>query len=145
MKKIIMLLAIAAFAMAAFSFMSVKEDPWNVPANFKALKNPVTPDKASLDAGKVLYNSYCETCHGPDGKGKGRRAFKLNNTPVDFTLASMKTHSDGEILYVIYSGHREMPGFKKKLLPGKEEVTTGSFGKTRNPGDLVNYVRNFAQ
>jgi len=145
MKKIIMMLAIAAFALAAFAFMSVKEDPWNVPANFKALKNPVASDQASLSAGKVLYTNFCVTCHGPDGKGKGKRAYKLNNTPVDLTQASMRTHTDGEILYVVYTGHREMPGFRKALLPGKDEVTAGSFGKTRNPGDLVNYVRSFAQ
>lgn len=145
MKKIILLFAIAAFALASAAFMAVKEDPWNVPANFKTLKNPVTPDKASLEAGKVLYDSYCVTCHGPDGKGKGKRAYKLNNTPVDLTADMMKTHSDGEILYVVYTGHREMPGFQKALLPGKEDVSAGSFGKTRNPGDLVNYVRSFAQ
>ncbi len=146
MKRILILFIVAGFAITAFSFVSRnQQDPWNVPDNFKSLKNPVTSDKASLEAGNVLYNSYCATCHGADGKGKWKWAYKLNNTPVDFTLPSMKTHSDGEILYVIYSGHREMPGFKKKLLPGKEEVTTGTFGKTRNPGDLVNYIRSFAK
>ena len=106
---------------------------------------PVTSDKPSLEAGKVLYTSYCITCHGADGKGNGNRAHKLKGVPVDFTTTEFQAHSDGEMLYVIYSGHDEMPGFKKKLLPGKAEVLTGSFGKTRNPGDLVNFIRSFAK
>jgi mono/diheme cytochrome c family protein len=147
MKKALFLLTITAFAVSAFSFTDrMQEDPWaHVPDNFKGLKNPVTPDKASLEAGKVLYSSYCLACHGADGKGNGNRASRLKGVPSDFTQQAFKAHSDGEILYVIYSGHDQMPGFKKKLLPGKAEVVTGTFGKTRNPGDLVNYVRSFAK
>ena len=32
-----------------------------------------------------------------------------------------------------------MPGFKKRI-PGNDDVIEGTFGKTRSPGDLINYL-----
>jgi hypothetical protein len=42
----------------------------------------------------------------------------------------------------IYSSHWDMPGFLKKI-PGNKDAIEGGFGKTRMPGDLVNYIRSF--
>ncbi|MBK6935827.1 MAG: c-type cytochrome [Chitinophagaceae bacterium] len=88
---------------------------WKVPEHYDKLKNPVPSDEASVASGKELYNYFCLSCHGNDGKGSGKRAYKLNNTPTDFTTESFQSQSDGALLYKIYSGHSEMPGFKKRI------------------------------
>ena len=139
----IILCAVGIFSVL-FSFMiASQDDPWKVPENYKKLKNPVKADEASIASGKEFYKTYCISCHGADGKGNGKRAYKLDNSPADFTTGAFQKQTDGSVLYIIYTGHQEMPGFKKKLLPGSEDVSKGAFGTTRGPGDLVNYVRSF--
>jgi len=143
MKNILLLLGVVIFIITALSFKIVKqEDPWKVPEKYEKLKNPVIPDEASIASGKELYNYFCVSCHGTDGKGSGKRSFKLNNVPTDFTNNFFQKQSDGALLYKIYSGHREMPGFKKRI-PGNTDAMEGTFGKTRIPGDIVNYLRSF--
>jgi cytochrome c len=127
---------------ASVSFIPRQEDPWKVPEKYQKLKNPVTADEASIASGKEIYSTYCVPCHGKDGKGTGQRAARLTTTPANFTSDSFQKQSDGALLYKIYSGHRDMPGFNKKI-PGNKDAMEGGFGKTRMPGDLVNYVRSF--
>ncbi len=142
MKRILIMLGITAFITTAFSFILNQKDPWKVPEKYQNLKNPVIADEASINSGKEIYTSYCLSCHGKDGKGTGQRAYKLNTPPADFTSDSFQKQTDGALLYKIYSGHRDMPGFKKRI-PGNKDALEGGFGKTRMPGDLVNYVRSF--
>ena len=122
--------------------MQRQDDPWEVPERYEKLKNPVSADKASINSGKEIYNSYCIYCHGKDGTGSGKRAYLLDTPPADFTAESFQQQSDGALLYKIYSGHKDMPGFKKRI-PGTKDAIEGGFGKTRMPGDLVNYIRTF--
>ncbi len=144
MKKLFLLAGIILLVTAAFAFISYQEDPWKVPEKYEKLKNPVPADEASIASGKELYDYFCLSCHGNDGKGSGKRAHKLNNVPTDFTQDIFQQQTDGALLYKIYSGHREMPGFMKRI-PGNQDALDGSFGKTRIPGDIVNYVRSFAK
>lgn len=141
MKLTLVIVGFAAL-IASLSFIPRQEDPWKVPEKYQNLKNPVFPDEASVISGKEIYTTYCVSCHGKDGKGTGKRATKLNTPPANFTSESFQKQSDGALLYKIYSGHRDMPGFNKKI-PGTEDAMEGGFGKTRMPGDLVNYVRSF--
>lgn len=143
MKIIVVTLGAVVFV-ASLSFIAKQEDPWKVPEKYQNLKNPVVADEASIVSGKEIYTTYCISCHGKDGKGSGQRATKLNTPPANFTSDSFQKQSDGALLYKIYSGHRDMPGFNKKI-PGTQDAMEGGFGKTRMPGDLVNYVRSFSQ
>ena len=142
MKTILTILGVTAFITIAFSFVLHQEDPWKVPKKYQNLVNPVIADDASINSGKELYSSYCLSCHGKDGKGTGIRANKLTTSPADFTSEEFQKQTDGALLYKIYSGHRDMPGFKKRI-PGHKDALEGGFGNTRMPGDLVNYVRSF--
>ena len=142
MKRILVILGVITFIAITLSFMSHQDDPWKVPEKYQKLKNPVIADDASINSGKELYNSYCLSCHGKNGKGSGQRAYKLKTSPADFTSDSFQKQTDGALLYKIYSGHRDMPGFKKRI-PGNKDAMEGGFGKTRMPGDLVNYIRSF--
>jgi mono/diheme cytochrome c family protein len=47
---------------------------------------PITP--TSPASGKQMYNAYCATCHGLDGKGNGPAAAALKNQPTDLTTLS---------------------------------------------------------
>jgi len=143
MKVLVVILGAITLAVA-LAFIPAKEDPWKVPEKYQNLKNPVTPDQASITSGKELYNAYCVSCHGKDGTGAGQRAMKLNSTPANFTSESVQKQSDGALLYKIYSGHSDMPGFNKKI-PGNKDAMEGAFGKTRVSGDLVNYIRTFGK
>lgn len=143
MKSYLVMSGLIASIAAALAFTTYQEDPWKVPKNYEILKNPVTADKASISSGKEIYGSYCRNCHGKDGKGDGKRSSNLETAPGDFALATFQQQTDGALLYKIYFGHREMPGFIKKI-PDAAAVSQGNFGKTRSPGDLVNYLRTFA-
>jgi len=144
MKSLLASLGIVTMIAAAPAFDVKQEDPWKVPVNYEKMKNPVTADNASIMAGKEVYISYCTSCHGVDGKGSGKRSGNLNTPPTDFTSASFQKQTDGSLLYKVYFGHKEMPGFKKRL-PGHVGINEDNFGKTRIPGDLVNYLRSYAK
>jgi mono/diheme cytochrome c family protein len=144
MKRLLIGGAVITLAQLAISATWKQDDPWKVPANYEKLKNPVVADQASISSGKDFYKSYCRSCHGKDGKGSGIRAENLDHQPTDFTSEQFQQQTDGSLLYKIYFGHKEMPGFKKKL-PGCQEVMQGGFGNTRVSGDLVNYLRSFSK
>ena len=38
----------------------------NVP---DAVKNPMEGDRAAIEAGKQIYSSVCQACHGPEARG----------------------------------------------------------------------------
>lgn len=41
--------------------------------------------RTSAASGKEMFNSYCASCHGPDGKGDGPAAAALKSSPADLT------------------------------------------------------------
>ena len=50
----------------------------------------------SLAAGRQLFESYCATCHGPNGDGNGPAAAQLVLKPRDFALAAFKFDTDAD-------------------------------------------------
>lgn len=56
--------------------------------NTQLKKVPVTPIAA--DNGKAMFDAYCATCHGLDGKGEGPARTALKGTPADLTLLAQK-------------------------------------------------------
>ena len=126
--------------------MSFNQGPakWVVPEKYQKMKNPVATSDASIKIGKEMYERHCLNCHGVTGKGDGKRAVKLNQTPGDFTSEDFRKESDGAIFYKMTVGHKDMPSFKRRI-PGNEDVIDGSFGQTGTPGDLINYIRTFAK
>jgi len=64
--------------------------------------NAADPDPAK---GKQVYEIYCQSCHGPNGDGKGPIGSALNPPPRDFTVGDFKFgSSDQEIFDVISNG-----------------------------------------
>ena len=99
MKSLIAIFSGVAIVITIYSFKLQQDDPWKVPENYKNMKNPVPSDSASIASGKILYGSYCISCHGKDGKGTGIKATNLTSPPPDFTSRTVpKTNRWGIIV-----------------------------------------------
>lgn len=132
MKTLKQILFIAVLLMFGISVTAVaqKAKPWEVPAKFKTMKNPVKSDEASINAGKVLYNKNCASCHGKAGLGDGPKARGLETFPGDFSKAEYQNQTDADQFYKTKFGRGEMPKYD---------------GKIEDEGiwQIVNYMRTF--
>ena len=104
--------------------------PWDTPANFKSMKNPVAQGEASNIAGMALYNKNCASCHGKTGLGDGVKARALKDFPGDFSAAAFQNQTDGEHFYKTKTGRGEMPKYEGKLTD--DDIW-----------NIVNYMRTF--
>jgi len=80
------------------------------------LKNPEPSNAESIEAGMKLYQRFCASCHGPQGKGDGSLAL-AGGTPSDLTDDAWDYGStDGEIFVAIRDGvSADMLAYKEKL------------------------------
>ena len=104
--------------------------PWDAPANFKTMKNPIAQSDASTAAGLALYNKNCASCHGKKGLGDGVKARALQDFPGDFSGAAFQNQTDGEHFYKTKTGRGEMPKYEGKLTD--DDIW-----------NLVNFMRTF--
>ncbi len=122
--------SILALSMVSFAFTLIQQSkPWPVPEKSAKMANPVKADKASIAAGKSLWNLHCASCHGKTGLGDGSKAAQLKTQPEDMTKAALQGQSDGSMYYKISEGRDDMPSFKKKI-PDAEDIW-----------NVVNYIR----
>jgi mono/diheme cytochrome c family protein len=118
---------------AAGSIVLYATRDWNAPAAARNLQNPVPATGDSVEAGMKNYSTYCQSCHGAKGDGKGERAEKLSIAPSDFTDAhAMVQMTDGELFWKISHGRRPMPAFQEKL-------------SEQERWQLVDYIRTLAR
>lgn len=90
--------------------------------------NPVSPDKASLEKGEVLFKNFCAPCHGPEGKGNGP-VVKKGFYPVNLTAPLTQGRTDGYIYsYIRFGGKVMMPSYRESV--GDHDAW-----------EIVNYVR----
>jgi mono/diheme cytochrome c family protein len=89
--------------------------PWDVPANFKTMQNPVAKGDESNKAGQALYLKNCASCHGKTGLGDGVKARMLKDFPGDFSGTFFQNQTDGEHFYKTKTGRGEMPKYEGKL------------------------------
>lgn len=127
-KVFISLMAITATV--ALVSMTVSQEPWEVPAKFKNMKNPVKADDASVKTGAMLYKKNCASCHGKVGLGDGVKARTLETFPGDFSGEKYQSQTDGEHFYKTKFGRGEMPKYDKKI--PDEDIW-----------HMVNYMRTF--
>ncbi|MEW6268706.1 MAG: cytochrome c [Thermodesulfobacteriota bacterium] len=92
-----------------------------------------------LAHGRVVYDTYCVGCHGPDGDGKGPAAAMLLVKPRDFTSGLYKFRStpngtlptDADLLRTVTLGVNRTSMPEWSLLPERERVA------------VVEYVKSF--
>ena len=76
-------IALSAAACVAWSQAPTRaQTQQQSPVKIKMVR--ITPHP--VDAGKEMYNSYCASCHGEDGKGSGPAAPALSKGVPDLTL-----------------------------------------------------------
>jgi mono/diheme cytochrome c family protein len=102
-----------------------------VPVKAAREPNPVKPTPESIAQGKKTYGYDCASCHGVTGDGKTDVAKDLK-IPDLTDPARQKDRTDGELFYIIKTGHGDMP-------PEGDRV------KAEQLWDLVNYVRTLTK
>jgi mono/diheme cytochrome c family protein len=98
---------------------------WTIPAEAVDEKNPVAGDPKAVEAGKTLYQSKCERCHGPAGIGDGPDADPDYMAEMDLTNPKRaERNPDGVVFYKIWNGRSKprMPALKEELT--KEQIWT---------------------
>ncbi len=80
----------------------------------RELRNPFTADATTLKEGKALFETSCEVCHGPNGKGDGPIAGKIPNPP-SYTSARLMEFPPGRIFHVITMGSGKMHSYATQL------------------------------
>jgi len=143
-----LLLTVAGFSLAGSQEKGKEEPqaelpkPLVIPDEDKNRKNPVPANEESLEIGRKLFASQCALCHGEKGDGKGDLAADMKLTVPDFTTTEWKKkRTDGELFYIMSTGHGGMPGqgdrlrevqrwhlvnFLRTLAPGEAEKAKGS-------------------
>lgn len=96
----------------------------------RTLKNPLDSTAAIVNDGKILYEMYCDHCHGPKGKGDGKVAggVKISidgvekersayNGIANLTGDALKNISEGHIFHVITHGKGLMWSHGSQISP----------------------------
>jgi mono/diheme cytochrome c family protein len=92
--------------------------------------NPIPRSLQSVNRGKLLFQQYCQACHGAEGRGDGPAAASLPQRPEDLTqIAPPPYFPDGVVAYRIENGGDVMPAWKSILTT--EEIW-----------DLLNFIRS---
>ena len=84
-----------------------------IPSDAKALKNPLTPNAATLAEARDHFADHCALCHANDGSGDTMINDGLYPPAPDLRKERTQGLSDGDLLYIIKNGVRftGMPGW----------------------------------
>lgn len=82
----------------------------------RTLTNPVPLTEQSLAEGKVLYERYCQHCHGENGTGDGSVGQVYKGVP-SYKADAYKDMNDGHIFHVITHGKNRMWPHGSQLNP----------------------------
>lgn len=114
-KSVFSILAFLMVGLVLVAFTPAQQKPWEVPAKYKTMKNPVKSDAASIATGKALYIKHCKVCHGTKGYGDGPKAMNLTAKIRSLASADYKKQTEGEKYYKSIIGRDEMPNYEKKI------------------------------
>lgn len=99
----------------------------------------VTADDSELAKAHENYQSYCQKCHGEQGKGDGPGAAMLKPKPRDFAdCANMQKRSDDELVKVISEGGESI-GMSADMQPWGGTLSEAEIRS------LVKFVRSFCK
>jgi len=134
MKKIKILMIIGVISIGLFSFTSLMQEEWVVPAKYEKMTNPTdATDADNLADGKALYSKHCKSCHGKEGFGDGQKADEVEGDLGDFSSEEFQAQSDGALFYKSYFGRDDMPNYEKKI-PDEDDMWY-----------IVSYMRTLAE
>jgi mono/diheme cytochrome c family protein len=96
---------------------------WTIPATADAEKSPLAVNDSVVAAGRKLFASKCQRCHGSLGKGDGVDADKKYQKDMNLTLATRAADNpEGVMFYKIWNGRSspKMPRFSEEF--SREQV-----------------------
>ncbi|RDC61555.1 c-type cytochrome [Adhaeribacter pallidiroseus] len=96
-----------------------------------ALKNPLVANDQVLEEGQVLYERFCQHCHGAEGRGDGLVGQKFKGV-ANLQSDALKAATMGHIYHVITNG-------KGRMLPHGSQVNPEERWK------IALYVKNVLQ
>ena len=96
-------------------------------------RNPITPTSDSVAAGQVVYERYCQTCHGVNGHGDGPGAAGLEPPPADLAV------------HAPHHGDAHMFGFISNGIEGTAMVGLGESLTDDEIWHVINFVRAQAE
>ena len=67
------------------------------------VRNPIAPTSDSIAEGQIVYERYCLTCHGENGRGDGPGGEGLEPPPADLSV-HVPLHGDVDIFGFISNG-----------------------------------------
>lgn len=82
----------------------------------RTLTNPLDSTAAVVADGKILYELYCDHCHGAKGAGDGKVADKYNGVP-NYKSDALKNMTEGHIFHVITHGKNLMWAHGSQISP----------------------------
>ena len=105
---------------ASEAIQSENAKGWQIPERALEEESPLTPTPDILRKGKELFQTRCQKCHGPEGKGNGPDGDK-NHPPANLTASRAP---DGVMFYKVWGGRKNptMPAFKSMMT--KVEIWT---------------------
>jgi len=85
----------------------------------------VTGAMGFAQAGGATYKAKCQSCHGADGTPNPGIAKMMGVKPA--SDASVKAHSEEEMIAITTNGKNKMPAFKGKLSDQEIKDSVGYF------------------
>jgi len=88
--------------------------PLVIPKDASARRNPQPMTSENLSEGRKLFVSQCAMCHGAEGAGDGDLVPRLKMSIPDYQDPKVQaTRTDGDLMYIMTTGHGVMPGEKQ--------------------------------
>ena len=119
-----LMLAGAETIVALGSSQAPEGKDWVIPKDASQERNPVAATPDTLKAGRAIFESRCQACHGKDGRGRpmDNDPSSMSGNLTDPLRASF--NPDGVMFYKVWNGREKprMPAFKTGLT--RDEVWT---------------------
>ena len=98
-----------------------------------AARNPILPTSDSVNAGRVVYERYCLSCHGEGGRGDGAGGAGLEPPPADLVVHA-PLHPDAALF-----------GFISDGIAGTAMAPLGDRLSAEEIWHAVNYIRALSE
>ena len=113
----------------------------------EGMTQPRETRKAPAAWGKELFETYCATCHGGDGRGRGPAAASLKKSPPDLTLIRRRHGGEFPTRWVIdfIDGETNVPSHGSRQMPVWGRLfrwKDGSGGARAEIGALAAYLES---
>lgn len=81
----------------------------------RELVSPFVGDKNALARGAIVFANFCETCHGPLGKGDGLVAKRGFPAPPSLLAPRALGLKDGQLFHILTYGQANMPSYAAQV------------------------------